>query len=136
LEHLAATSQAPDRTILFRDREGKFAPPFDNTLQAAGIRVHRTPVKAPNTNAFVERWGQSLRVECLDRILALGKTHFNYLVREYVAHYNEERPLQSLGNRPIPEVAVPETDVLPFPAADIECRSRFGGLLKSYRRAS
>jgi hypothetical protein len=91
---------------------------------------------AAHWNAFGERWGQSLRVECLNRILALGETHFNYLIREYVAHYNEKRPLQSLGNRPIREVAVPETDVLPFPAAGIECRSRLGGLLKSYRRAA
>jgi transposase InsO family protein len=64
-------------------------------------------------NAYVERWGQSLRVECLDRILALGETHLNQVVRSYVDHYNTERPHQSVGNRPLPEAAEPDPPVLP-----------------------
>ena len=136
VRHLAEVGQDPATTLLFRDRDGKYTPPFDANLRAAGVDVRQTPVKSPNMNAFIERWGQSLRVECLDRILALGETHFNFLVREYVEHYNQERPHPSLGNRPLPEADSPEPSVLPFPSEGIECRSRLGGLLKSYRRAA
>ena len=90
-------------TILFRDRDGKYASPVDDTLKAAGVDVRKTPVRSPNMAAYIERWSRSLRVDCLDRILALGETHFNYFVREYVEHDNTERPHQSLGNRPLPE---------------------------------
>ena len=44
------------------------------------------PVRSPNLAAFTERWGQSLRVECLDRILAVGVKHLTYLCREYKAY--------------------------------------------------
>lgn len=86
--------------------------------------------------AFIERWGQSLKVECLDRMLALGEAHLNHLVREYVAHFNTERPHQALGNRPLPDVARPEPPVLPFPEGGVVCEQRLGGLLKHHRRAA
>lgn len=134
--HLASVGQAPAGTILFRDRDGKYTPPFDDTLRAAGIDVRKAPVRSPNMQAYIERWGQSLRVECLDRMLALGETHFNHLIREYVAHFNTERPHQSLGNQPLPQAGEPEPDVLPFPEQGIACQKRLGGLLRHYRRAA
>jgi putative transposase len=134
--HLAAVGQSAADTILFRDRDGKYTPPFDDTLRAAGVDVRKTPVRSPNVNAYIERWGQSLRVECLDRMLALGEAHLNYLVREYVTHFNTERPHQSLGNRPLPDVGTSEPPVLPFPESGVVCDRRLGGLLKCYRRAA
>jgi putative transposase len=136
LGHLAAVGQDPAATILFRDRDGKFGAPFDDPLKAAGVDVRKTPVRSPNLNAYIERRGQSLKVECLDRVLALGETHFNYLVSQYVEHYLLERPHQSLGNRPLPDVGTPEPPILPFPKAGVVCHSRLGGLLKSYARAA
>jgi len=69
-----------------------------------------------------------------------------HLVREYLAHYNAERPHQGKGNVPpgdsapsadtVPADAVAEEPVtLPFPER-VECRERLGGLLKHYRRAA
>ena len=134
--HLAAIGQSPADTILFRDRDGKYTPPFDDTLRSHGVDVRRTPVRSPNVNAYVERWGQSLRVECLDRMLALGETHLNYLVSEYVEHHNTERPHQSLGNRPLPDAGQPDPPVLPFPESGVVCEKRLGGLLRHYRRVA
>ncbi len=136
LGHLAEAGQTPGTTILFRDRDGKYSVPFDDTLKAAHIDVRKTPVRSPNMAAYIERWIQSIRVECLDRILALGETHFNYLVREYVEHYNTERAHQAVGNRPLPDVGLPEPPILPFPESGVVCQTRLGGLLRHYRRAA
>jgi putative transposase len=37
-----------------------------------GIRVLRTPVRAPRANAYAERWVGTVRREVLDRMLILG----------------------------------------------------------------
>jgi putative transposase len=134
--HLTAIGQARTDTIVFRDRDGKYTSPFDVTLRAAGIDVRKTPVRSPNMAAFIERWGQSLRVECLDRMLALGETHLNHIVQCFVDHYNTERPHQSRGNRPLPEADQPDLPLLPFPERGVVCEQRLGGLLKHYRRAA
>ena len=35
---------------------------------------------------------QTIKTECLDRFIAFGQDHLNYLVREFVEHCNEARP--------------------------------------------
>jgi hypothetical protein len=53
-----------------------------------------------------------------------------------VEHFNTERPHQSLGNRPLPDLGQPEPPVLPFPESGVVCEKRLGGLLRHYRRAA
>jgi hypothetical protein len=69
-------------------------------------------------------------------MLALGETHFNFLVSEFVSHYLTERPHQGIGNRPLPDVGSPEPPRLSFPRAGVVCHQRLGSLLKSYVRAA
>ena len=38
-------------------------------LGEAGIRVVLTPERAPNANAYAERFVRSIKEECLDRII-------------------------------------------------------------------
>ena len=52
----------------------------------------RTPVQAPNANAFAERWVRTVRADCLDRILILGRRHLEHVLR----HYNQHRPHRAL----------------------------------------
>ena len=93
----------------------------------------RTPIRAPNANAFAERWIETLRAECLDWLLILGPRHLNRILRIYSRHYNRRRPHRGLElevpERPAP---VEEADRVP----DIERRDLLGGLVHEHIRAA
>jgi hypothetical protein len=87
------TERASPTRFLIHDRDTKFTASFDEVFRSEGMRIIRTPVRAPRANAFMERWFGTLRRECLDRLLILGRRHLEAVLREYVSHYNEHRPL-------------------------------------------
>src|SRR5215210_7653857 len=87
-------------SLLLWDRDAKFPPAFDAVLASEGMRVVRTPVRAPRADAVAERWVGTVRRECLDRLLILGRGHLEAVLREFVAHYNVARPHRSLDLRP------------------------------------
>jgi len=58
--------------FLIHDRDSKFTAAFDEVFRTEGIRAIKTPVRAPNANAFTERWIGSARRECLDRLLIMN----------------------------------------------------------------
>ena len=79
--------------FLIHDRDTKFGRAFDDVFRAEGIRVIRTPVQAPNANAFAERWVRTVRTDCLDRLLILGRRHLEHVLRAYRCHYRgRDRP--------------------------------------------
>jgi putative transposase len=69
--------------FLVHDRDAKFCYAFDEIFRSEGVRVIRTPIQAPNANAHAERWVRTLRVECLDRILILGRRHLEHVLGVY-----------------------------------------------------
>jgi putative transposase len=75
--------------FLVHDRDAKFSHAFDEVFRTEGIRVIRTPVQAPNANAYAERWARTVRADCLDRILILGRRHLEHVLCVYYRHYNE-----------------------------------------------
>lgn len=73
-------------------RRAKFGAAFDEVFRTAGVNVVRTPVKAPNAKARAERWVRTVREECLDRLLIVGRRQLERVLRTYLDQYNRERP--------------------------------------------
>jgi putative transposase len=118
-------------TVVSRDRDKLYRNNFDHLLSLQGIDVKTLAYRSPNLNAYVERFIQTIQIECLDHFLVFGERHFDYLVKEYVEHYHNERPHQGLGNR----VITGEPPPAPSDSNNtLLCRTRLGGLLKHYRR--
>src|SRR5665811_220205 len=83
--------------FLIRDRDTKFCRGFDEVVRSEGARVIRTPIRAPNANAHAERVIETMRAECLDWTLILGRRHLDRTLRTYAEHYNRGRPHRARG---------------------------------------
>ena len=99
-------------------------------LDEAGIRVVLTPYRAPNANAYAERFVRSIKEECLNRVIPFGERHLRRTIVEYVEHYHRERNHQGIANALI--VGAPATSAI----GGIRRRPRLGGLLNYYERAA
>lgn len=125
--------QADGLKFLIRDRDAKFAAAFDAVLTAAGVRIIKTPVRAPRANAIAERWISSARRECLDRMLITGERHLRLVLSEYVEHYNVHRPHRTLGQSP-----PAGRDRPPIMETNVRLlrRDRLGGLIREYAQVA
>jgi transposase InsO family protein len=85
--------------FLIHARDAKFTSSFEEVLNAGGVRIVRTPVRAPRDNAFAERCVGTVHRECLDWMLIFGRRHLERVLAEYIAHYNDHRPHRALGQR-------------------------------------
>ena len=83
--------------FLIHDRDSIFSPGLDRELESFGLRVLRTPVRAPQANAYCERLVGTIRRECLDFLIPLSESHLRVTLKEWVRHYNEGRPHMSRG---------------------------------------
>jgi len=113
---------------LIHDRDGKYCPAFQQTIDTAGVKRVPLPPQSPNLNAYAERWVRSVKDETLSRMILFGKRSLWHVLHEYVDHSHHERNHQGKDN------------VLLFPtisqdtvrAGPLQCRERLGGLLKYY----
>jgi hypothetical protein len=115
--------------FLVRDRDAKFSGPFDEVFRTEDVRVIRTPVRAPKANAVAERWVRTVRAECLDRTLVVSRRHLERLVRDYVYHYNDERPHRGLGLVPSGGSSWPGEPAHP---STVKRRDVVDGLIREY----
>jgi transposase InsO family protein len=135
LMDLDDSSQRP--RFLIHDRDTKFSRAFDAVWRGEGVEIVRTPIMAPNANAYAERWVGSIRRECLDRLLIFGRRQLEHVLRVYIRHFNEHRPHRALDLRPPDHRS--RTD--PPPAAilythQVRRRDLLGGLLHEYEAAA
>ena len=83
--------------FLLRDHDAKFTSAFDQVFRAEGAEIVLTPVQTPNANAYAERWVGTVRAECLDWLLILGRGHLEQVLRVYVEHYLRHEALPRPG---------------------------------------
>jgi len=118
--------------FLLRDHDAKFTSSFDEVFHTQGAEVIRTPIQAPRANGHAERWVQTVRAECLDWTLVLGRRHLVRILRAYLRHYNQQRPHRSLA------LAVPEAreqdrlGLMSVRPRAVGCRDVLGGLIHEY----
>jgi putative transposase len=82
--------------------------------------------------AYAERFVRTVRTECLDWLLIVGRRHLERVLSTYVAHYNDERPHRGLT------LLTPDStnnDAQPG-HGEIERRDRLAGLIHEYHRAA
>jgi transposase InsO family protein len=121
--------------FVLRDRDAKFSRSFDDVFCAEGAEILVTPVQTPNANAYAERWIRTVRTECLDWLLIVGRGHLEQVLRVYVQHYNAHRAHRALGLQP-PHPAVGLTLTGKDQPDRIYRRDLLGGLVHEYRQAA
>ena len=118
--------------FLIRHRDAKFTRAFDDVFRSEGTEVLITPVQAPNANAYPERWIRTVRAECLDWLLIVGRGHLEQVLRTNVEHDNGHRPHRAL------QLESPDAPSGPIVISDnqrrVLRRDRLSGLLHEYHR--
>jgi putative transposase len=121
--------------VLVRDRDAKFCRGFDEVFRSEGARVVLTPVQAPNANAYAERWIRTVRGECLDWLLIMGRGHLEQVLRVYVEHDNRHRAHRALQLQ-APDPAAGLTIMDEGREGGVHRRDLLSGLLHEYWRAA
>ena len=130
---MALDGRSPVVRFLIRDRDTKFSGSFDAVLRSEGMRVIRTPIRAPNANAYAERVIETMRAECLDWTLIQGRRHLDRTLWTYAEHYNRGRPHRALGlASPLATAGEP----IPANPRDVRRRDLLGGLIHEYYGAA
>jgi transposase InsO family protein len=110
----------------------RFTTVFDEVFRGEGIRVIHTPIRAPQANGYAERFVRTIRAECLDWLLIIGRRHLETVLRVYTAHYNRERPHRGLALlMPYATNADPQAS-----RGEVKRRDRLGGLIHEYHRTA
>jgi len=108
-----------------RDRDTKFT--------ANGTSVTTTPVRAPRANAIRERVIGTIRPDCLDRMLILGRRHLQAVLAEYVEHHNSHHPHRSLDQREPSALGTAPALIGDIDLARLRRADPLGGLIHEYR---
>ena len=118
---------------LVRDRASQFVNNFDEVFRTEGLKIFKTPVRAPTANAFADRWIGTLRRELLDRTIIWNRRQLNRLVVDYIGHYNAHRPHRSLDQRPPAATDPPDQPDRHLQVVEAACCN---GLINEYRNAA
>ncbi len=131
-----ATPEESGPRFLVHDHDAKYGLEFDRLAAASGIEVIRTPIRAPRTNAICERFLGSVRRECVDHVLILGERHLRRILAEYVAHFNQARPHQGIGQRMPASIAAAAPPARTGACPGVIGVPILGGLHQPYRWAA
>jgi putative transposase len=129
-----ATAFGVGPKYLIRDRDSKFGSCFARVAATSGIKILKTPYKAPRANAICERFLGSVRRECLDHQFILHEKQLHRVLRAYVQYFNQARPHQGIRQQ-IPE-RYGELIPLDHQGGKILALPVLGGLHHNYRRSA
>jgi transposase InsO family protein len=124
----------PVRLVL-HDRDAKFSNAFEEVFRSEGARIIRTPIRAPNANAYAERWVRTVRSECLDWLLIFTRRQLERVLSTYVDHYNRQRPHRAL-DLTVPDPVGELVRLPPGGLRTVRRRDRLGGLIHEYTLAA
>jgi putative transposase len=115
---------------LIRDRDTKYSARFDQFWKSSGTKIIRTPVRTPVANSFVECYIGKAKRECLNHFFCISLDQLNYINRQWLAYYNNERPHQGvdIGNK------VLRPGFKPTDKGEIKREQRLGGVISWYYR--
>jgi len=110
---------------LIHDRDNIFAKRLDESIEALGLKVLRSPVASPKANSVCERVIGTIRRECLDWLIPISERHLRCILKSWVEHYNRGRPHSALG----PGVPDPPHDLAAIPKTSSRHRLAAGTLV-------
>jgi putative transposase len=113
-----------DRDVIYPDKRMRLF------FKSDGIKVIKTPVRAPMANAFAESYIGKFKRECLNYMHCFHVSQLNYISRQWQEHYNTERPHRGRGI----DNNILDVDFTPTAEGRIQCKQRLGGILKHYYR--
>lgn len=120
-----------DATKCVMDNDKIFAPCFKKLLKDSGTKPMFTLIKAPNMNAYIERYIRSYKYEALQWVIPPSEEHLREITREWLIHYNTERNHQGIDDKIIkPGEEVGKT------IGHISRKTRLNGVLSYYYRTS
>ena len=96
-----------------------------------GIRILRTPIRAPRANAFAERFVGTIWRECPDRMAIFSRRHLEAVVHVCVEHYNRHRPHRSFGQLPPQPRDLTPAVLKSVDLSQLKRTDRLGGVIMS-----
>lgn len=127
------SEQAAAIKFLIRDRDTKLTSSFDAVFAADGVRIIKTPIRAPPTNAIAERFVGPARRECLDRKLILGRRYLEVVLAQYLEHCNSHRRHRSLGQQAPSTFGISISPIRKVNVEQLRRSDVLGGLIHEYR---
>lgn len=81
------------KRYLILDRDTKYTDQFRRLIRGSGTNVIRLTPRSPNLNAYAGRFVRSIKDECLNRIIFIGRASLHRAVVEYMDHYQTNRQI-------------------------------------------
>ena len=119
--------------MVMRDNDTKLTSQFDAVFESSDGTIKRNTPLSPNLRAHVERFIQTLQVECLDKFVIVAQRDLNHVCRQFEAWCNTERLHEACDHLPPAIEAEPEERTT-IRRSDVVCNMRLGGAPKSYSR--